>query len=193
MKSRPRINANPLSCRPRNRKTPGDMAETIQSRAAALLAFPDNAPVSERLAACRQFLKEEMDALHARHAGGASGLEIARGRAEIVDALIARLFDCASKSYDRADKSPTAVALVALGGYGRGELSPWSDIDLMFLFRPRPSPPRSTPIRSTSPGKSSTFSGTSASRTATRPGRWSRFLSTRARTCRPRPPCSRRA
>jgi len=116
------------------------MPETIQTRAAAHLSFADDAPVAFRLAACRQFLKEEMDALHARHIVGASGLEIARGRSQIVDAMLARLFACAVKSFARMNKSPPAVALVALGGYGRGELSPWSDIDVMFLFPPKAKP-----------------------------------------------------
>ena len=112
------------------------MPETIQTRAAMLLAFTGDTPVAQRLTACRQFLKEEMDALHRRHAAGASGLAIAHERSEIVDALVARLFDCATKSFSRNNKPP-AVALVALGGYGRGELSPWSDVDVMFLFPQR--------------------------------------------------------
>ena len=44
------------------------MPETIQTRAAMLLAFTGDTPVAQRLTACRQFLKEEMDAQHRRHA-----------------------------------------------------------------------------------------------------------------------------
>ncbi len=113
------------------------MSQTIQTRAAGRLAFSEDTPVAGRLAACREFLKEEMEALHKRHSEGASGLEIARGRAEIVDAMMARLFECAERSFSRVNKSPPAVALVALGGYGRAELSPLSDIDVMFLFSPK--------------------------------------------------------
>jgi [protein-PII] uridylyltransferase len=111
------------------------MPETIQQRARASLAFDGKTPVADRLAACKEFLGAEMAALRARHEDGASGVEIARGRAEIMDAMLVRLFDAAMNSY-AADQgpAPTAVALVALGGYGRSELCPLSDIDVMLLY-----------------------------------------------------------
>jgi len=111
------------------------MPESIRQHAAERLAFVHGAPASDRLTACKVFLKEEMAALRERHEAGAPGLQIAGERSQIMDALLSRLFAYAHASYEPDEgEDPITVALVALGGYGRGELSPWSDLDLMFLF-----------------------------------------------------------
>ena len=58
------------------------MSETLLSTASeSPLHFAGNVPVSERLAACKEFLKNQTAALRARHAAGASGLTIAHDRA----------------------------------------------------------------------------------------------------------------
>ena len=111
------------------------MPESLQQHAAERLAFAPGASVADRLTACKVFLKEEMTALRTGHEAGGSGLEIAGGRSAIMDAMLSRLFDHAVASYASEQVGePATVALVALGGYGRGELSPWSDLDVMFLF-----------------------------------------------------------
>ena len=57
------------------------------------------------------------------------GYELARERTEVVDSLIKR----ALLQYGYPELK--GVSIVALGGYGREELSPYSDIDLLFLHK----------------------------------------------------------
>jgi [protein-PII] uridylyltransferase len=111
------------------------MSASLEELAQSRLAFAAQTTGAERIAACKSFLKEAMAQLRARHDNGESGLEVAHGRSAIIDAMIAHLFDHAIVGFARTrGPTPAAVSLIALGGYGRGELAPWSDVDVMFLY-----------------------------------------------------------
>ena len=117
----------------------------IQKHARERLDFAPGAPRPERLAACKTFLRLESAMIRMRHDGGESGLAVAQARAAMVDVMLSHLFDHAVAGFERTQgKLPAACALLALGGYGRGELNPLSDIDIMFLF---PSKVRLTAIQ----------------------------------------------
>ena len=53
-------------------------------------------------------------------------LSLLQGRSALTDAVIADLWDELG--------IPDALAMVAVGGYGRGELYPASDVDLLVLL-----------------------------------------------------------
>ena len=111
------------------------MRRSLDELASAQLVFTPGTTGPERVAACKGFMREAMADLRERHDHGGSGLEIEHGRAAIIDALVYRLFDHAVGLYAQTrDPTPAAVSMLALGGYGRRELAPWSDIDVMFLY-----------------------------------------------------------
>ncbi|HWO70438.1 MAG TPA: ACT domain-containing protein [Actinomycetota bacterium] len=71
----------------------------------------------------------ELRALDRAYSPGHHGRWSARRRAELVDRCLRELFAAAGP--------PPGVALAALGGYGRGELAPASDLDLLIVHRGR--------------------------------------------------------
>ena len=82
----------------------------------------------------QKFLKIENHRLRLRHQAGGGGREVCASRASLIDVLLRHIFAAASTSAaEKNGRKAPPVSLVALGGYGRGELNPGSDIDVMFL------------------------------------------------------------
>jgi [protein-PII] uridylyltransferase len=124
------------------------MVGRIHKHARDRLNFQGEVPVAGRLAACKTFLRLESAMIHMHHDAGEPGLKMAQARAAMIDVMLARLFDYAIDSYRRArGELPSPVCLIALGGYGRHELSPQSDIDVMFLFPSKTKPAVVKPLQ----------------------------------------------
>ena len=85
----------------------------------------DRSPVS----AARQLLRESYDADADAFREGADVRALVRSRADTVDTILRLIWN--RYPFARSED----IALIAVGGYGRGELHPHSDIDLLILTR----------------------------------------------------------
>jgi [protein-PII] uridylyltransferase len=91
--------------------------------------------------AARTYVRRGRELLLERHQAGAGGQEIVSAYATMMDELIRHLFRKVSADFMRSYPSETQpFTVVAQGGYGRGELNPYSDIDLLFLYSWKISP-----------------------------------------------------
>ncbi|HLC22014.1 MAG TPA: [protein-PII] uridylyltransferase [Candidatus Methylomirabilis sp.] len=97
-------------------------------------AHADDGPLS----ALRGFIADEQRRILEIHRHGASGREVVQAITDLTDAVVTSLFRLADAACDPALRgSSEGCALIALGGYGRKELNPASDVDLMFLYARR--------------------------------------------------------
>src|SRR5258708_21980635 len=116
--------------------------EIVDRRAlsAALVALAEQAggepPRAKVVEILRQALQAGRDEVRRRFDTGASGTDTVRGLSFLMDQLVRALYDfVAAHVYPLANPtSGERLTLVAVGGYGRGEMAPFSDIDLLFLL-----------------------------------------------------------
>ncbi|MFN4148182.1 MAG: [protein-PII] uridylyltransferase [Rhodocyclaceae bacterium] len=88
---------------------------------------PEYPPSGEDLIPfCRNALQTGRQALQEKYLAGGSPASLLHGTARLVDRVLRHLWH--SNGMDRR------LALIAVGGYGRGELYPASDVDLLILL-----------------------------------------------------------
>ncbi len=87
----------------------------------------------------KSFISEEEALIRSTHFSGASGSEVVQRRTALIDRVLRSLYGSLSRT------GPLPL-LIAIGGYGRGELNPFSDIDLLFLCREEGDRARTSPL-----------------------------------------------
>jgi [protein-PII] uridylyltransferase len=109
-----------------------ELARKIEADAAARLTLPPGRAATQELARYKAFLKVETHRLRMLHRAGGGGLEICRARAAMLDVMLRYMWAAASTA--EPGKNSSSLSLIAIGGYGRAELNPHSDVDFMFLY-----------------------------------------------------------
>jgi [protein-PII] uridylyltransferase len=83
----------------------------------------------------KDYVTHLREALGDQQRAGVGGGELVSHYTAHIDRLIQYLFDAATRLYARRyTRLQQRCAVLAQGGYGRGELNPYSDIDLLFLY-----------------------------------------------------------
>lgn len=106
--------------------------EKVLAHAERQLVLSGKATPAELLALYKKFLKIENHRLRLRHRAGTGGRQNCEQRASLIDIILRHLFDTACQNHAPGTKC-TGLSLIAVGGYGRGELNPFSDVDILFL------------------------------------------------------------
>ena len=110
-------------------------AKRLKNEVASHLVFSADTQPADKLAALKRFLESGRESIKTEHRKGALGLEVAKARSLMIDSLIAQLAEPAITGVqEKISHSDLAISVVALGGYGREELCPLSDIGVRQLF-----------------------------------------------------------
>ena len=90
-------------------------------------AFTAQLAGGDAIQCSKSAIAKSTDYLHGQFRQGGQARDLIRQRASFIDTLLGVLWD--NQTWGDSD-----LAMVAVGGYGRGELHPHSDVDLLFLL-----------------------------------------------------------
>lgn len=111
-----------------------ELVELARARGEAFSQIPRD----ECVEAARAFAQEKRGEMRTRHDAGESGENVVRGLSQIADELLAGVFEFAT--YGAGKKKSNLlrrISLCAQGGYGRAQLNPHSDLDIVLIHEGR--------------------------------------------------------
>ncbi len=85
---------------------------------------------------CREMLREGRNKAYSQHLSGTSGVHVSTQLADLYDDVVLDIWHEAIREHT-TDERLGGLSLVAHGGFGRRDLSPFSDADLMLLSSSR--------------------------------------------------------
>ena len=85
--------------------------------------------------AAREKLADGRAKLRAQHDAGSPGIQVCARLTDLLDTVLLDLYHDALEDVGRDIES--LIALAPYGGYGRRDVAPYSDVDLMLLHKPR--------------------------------------------------------
>ena len=87
----------------------------------------------------KELIQIEKEKIKDWHRSGAGGWEVIQSQTNLIDEVVRHiLLSMTGLEQYKSKLVLEDFCLIAVGGYGRGELNPLSDIDLLFLLPPRP-------------------------------------------------------
>lgn len=92
----------------------------------------------ESLLAARERVTAGREEIREHHRAGSPGIQVSARLTELLDSVVLDLYHSAIADLwpDNSEQATSQLALVAHGGFGRRDVAPFSDIDLMILHAP---------------------------------------------------------
>ena len=88
--------------------------------------------------AAKEFLVGERADIQKQHDAGSPGIQVCTRLTDMLDRVVLDLYQAALADMTaRESATDDEIALVAHGGYGRRDVAPYSDVDLMILYTRR--------------------------------------------------------
>lgn len=118
--------------------------ELLQSQLQELIALNDPAHPATRaklLKLLKEFHRNGLKQAEQNLLQTGNGYLCAQELSKLADTIISQLYEYVATYIYPFEKQPDiqTVSIVAVGGYGRGGLAPYSDLDLLFLLPQKPS------------------------------------------------------
>src|SRR5216117_2513042 len=102
-------------------------------------SVPPAAPgLSAAVVAVREKLAAGREKLRRQHESGSPGIQVCAHFTDLLEGVVVELFRDALAEFDPALRKnlESATAVVAHSGFGRREMAPYSDVDVMLLHGP---------------------------------------------------------
>jgi [protein-PII] uridylyltransferase len=94
--------------------------------------------IRSSILAAKDKLAEGREKLRKQHAEGSPGIQVCSFLTDLWDSIVLELYETAMAEMDDVAREELRrqIVLVAHGGYGRRDVAPYSDVDLLLLHRP---------------------------------------------------------